>query len=116
VSTDELRDRRVWLLGGFLVLLGAWMAWSRWDRTPQIGADERVFKTVDALFTAMTSKDPARLENCARRLAEHRQAGRLPEPSAILLDSIVAQAREGNWDVAAQRLYAAMLAQRRQAS
>ncbi len=116
MSSEDLQDRRVWLLAGCLLLFGGYMAWSRWDRTPQLGTDERVFKTVDALFTAMTTKDPARLETCVRRLAEHRDAGRLPEPSAKLLNSIVADARTGKWKLAAERLYATMLAQRRQPS
>jgi hypothetical protein len=116
VSSEELQDRRVWLLSGALVLFGGYFAWSKWDRTPQIGADESVFKTVDALFTAMTSKDTKRLEQCASRLAEHRQAGRLPEDSAELLDSLVAEARSGEWKTAAERLYATMLSQRREKS
>ena len=114
MSTDELQDRRVWLLAGAMVLFGGYYAWSKWDRTPQIGTDEAVFKTVDALFTAVTSKDKKRLEQCATRLAECRKAGQLPEASAELLDSIVAQARSGEWKPAAERLYATMLSQRRE--
>lgn len=116
MSIDELHDRRVWLLAGALMLFGGYMAWSKWDRTPQIGADERVFKTVDALFTAMTTRDPKRLEQCATFLAEHRRAKLLPEPSAQLLDSIVVEAREGKWENASQRLYAVMLSQKRSGS
>ena len=114
MSIEELQDRRVWLLSGALVLFGGYFAWSKWDRTPQIGTDERVFNTVDALFTALTTKDTKRLEQCAGRLVEHRQAGRLPEASAELLDSIVTEARGGEWKTAAERLYAAMLSQRRE--
>jgi hypothetical protein len=97
-----------------MVLFGGYYAWSKWDRTPQIGTDEAVFKTVDALFTAVTSKDKKRLEQCATRLAEYRKAGQLPEASAELLDSIVTQARSGEWKPAAERLYDTMLSQRRE--
>jgi len=114
VSIDELQDRRAWLLSAAIVLFGGYMAWSKWDRTPQIGTDERVFKTVDALFTAMTTRDPKRLEQCAKSLAEHRRAKRLPDASAELLDSIVAEARKQKWESAAQRLYATMMSQRRE--
>jgi hypothetical protein len=114
VSIEELQDRRVLLLTGALVLFGGYFAWSKWDRTPQIGTDERVFNTVDALFTALTTKDTKRLERCASRLAEHRREGRIPEESAELLDSIVAEARRGEWKTAAERLYDTMLSQRRE--
>jgi hypothetical protein len=114
VSSEDLQDRRVWILGGLMLIAGFWYAWSRWDRTPQIGTDERVFKTVDALFTAITTRDPKRLEQCASRLTEHRQAGRLPETSAEALSSIVTEARDGKWESASQRLYSIMLSQRRQ--
>jgi hypothetical protein len=116
VSTDELQDRRVWLLAGAMLLFGGYYAWSKWDRTPQIGTDEAVFKTVDALFTAVTSKDAKRLEQCASRLTEYRKSGRLPETSAELLDSIIAQARSGEWKTAAERLYDTMLSQRRESN
>lgn len=114
MSTDELQERRVWLLAGAMVLFGGYYAWSKWDRTPQIGTDEAVFNTVDALFTAVTTKDTKRLEQCASRLAEYRRAGRLPEASAELLDSIIAEARKGGWKPAAERLYDVMLSQRRE--
>lgn len=114
MSSETLSDRRVWLLAAFLILFGSWFAWSRWDRTPQIGTDEQVFKTVDALFTAISTRDPSRLESCAKRLSAHKGSGRLPGPSAALLDSIIDEARGGQWKTAAERLYATMLSQRRQ--
>lgn len=99
-----------------MVLFGGFYAWSKWDRTPQIGTDEAVFNTVDALFTAVTTKDNKRLEQCASRLVEYRRAGKLPEASAELLDSIIAEARKGEWKPAAERLYEVMLSQRREPS
>ncbi len=80
---------------------------------PQMGADEEVFKTVNALFTALTSKNTSRLDDCGKRLRDYREAGKLPETAAKSLDSIMKQAREGQWDPAARRLYEFMLVQRR---
>src|SRR5262245_16505590 len=39
-------------------------------RPAQIGTDEEAHKTVDALFTALTAQDAARLEQCEKRLQE----------------------------------------------
>jgi hypothetical protein len=82
--------------------------------TPQIGTDEEVFKTVDALFTAITSHDSKRLEECEQRLKTYRQSGTLPIASSDLLASIIEQARSGAWDSSARRLYDFMRSQRRQ--
>jgi hypothetical protein len=81
--------------------------------TPQIGSDEQVFKTVDALFTAITSRDPKRLEECEQRLMTYRQSGTLPIASSDYLASIIEQARSGAWDSSARRLYDFMRSQRR---
>jgi hypothetical protein len=79
---------------------------------PQMGSDPEVFKTVDALFTALTSRDPNRLDDCERRLNSYREAGQLAPAAAKILDRVVEQAREGEWEPAARRLYDFMLAQR----
>ena len=105
--------RIFWLTLGaaslFLVTLGA--QWLR--RPPQMGSDENVFKTVDALFTAINSHDLPRIKDCAERLDQSRQAGELPAAAASRLDSIVKQAHAGQWDSAAHQLYDFMLGQRR---
>jgi hypothetical protein len=82
-------------------------------RTPQLGADEEVFRTVDALFTAVTARDEKLLEECERRLHGYRDAGRLPRGAARELDRVIARARAGRWQSAAERLYDFMRAQRR---
>lgn len=80
---------------------------------PQMGVDDEVFKTVDALFTAITSKDKKRLDDSDNRLKSQRESGRLPAAAAKSLEAIVKQARTDQWDPAAHRLYDFMLAQRR---
>jgi hypothetical protein len=79
---------------------------------PQIGADHEVFKAVDALFTAINSKDQQRVDDCQIRLQEFRRAGKLPAPAARRLESIIAQAEKGHWQASAKTLYDFMLAQR----
>jgi len=81
---------------------------------PQMGADEGVFKTVDALFTAVTARDGKQLEACDSRLKEYRRQGKLPGEAADYLDGVVARARDGRWESAAQKLYDFMRAQRRE--
>jgi hypothetical protein len=82
---------------------------------PQIGTDDDVFNTVDALFTALTSRDDNRLDNCEDRLLALREANQLPAKAADHLDAVIEQARSGEWEPAAKRLYDFMYHQRRQA-
>jgi hypothetical protein len=81
---------------------------------PQVGADEDVFKTVDALFTAVTARDAKQLGACDGRLKEYRRQGKLPGEAADYLDGVVARARDGQWESAAHKLYDFMRAQKRE--
>jgi hypothetical protein len=80
---------------------------------PQIGSDEEVSKTIDALFTALTSKDVQRLSDCEQRLQSYREAGDLPHSAAANLEGMIKQARAGEWESSARILYDFILAQRR---
>jgi len=83
-------------------------------RPPQMGADEKVFNTVDALFTAVTARDQKLLGQCEQRLNALRDTGKLPEDASDYLKGIIARARDGHWQSAAERLYGFMQAQRRE--
>jgi len=111
-SDDEgLRKPIVWAAGVLaLIGLSCWI-WSRLP-PPQLAADEQVFTTVDALFTALTARDRARLEECERRLQAYRKEGKLSEAPAARLDTIIRQARDGKWEPAAQELYGFIRGQR----
>jgi hypothetical protein len=85
-----------------------------WARTPQLGTDEEVFRTVDALFTAVTARDEKLLSQCEQRLKAHRAAGKLPASAGDALDRVVAKARAGSWESAAERLYDFMKSQKRE--
>src|SRR5437868_7295529 len=112
----NLTPRRIALTAGFAgtaVLLGVcWWAW--WDRPPQMGSDKEVFKTVDALFTALTARDEKLLADCEQRLRALRDGGNLPEAAGTYLEGIIHTARASTWQTAAVRLYEFMPAQRRQ--
>ena len=98
------------LLG--LAIVGV-LAWA-WRGPAQMGADEGVFRTVDALFTAVTARDQKHLSDCELRLHGYREAGRLPSAAADELDAIIHKASSGAWLPAAERLYAFMNGQRRE--
>jgi hypothetical protein len=97
-----------------LVLAGgaALAAW--WGRPPQMGTDEEAFAAVDALFTAVTARDERLLADCETRLHALRDGGKLPETAAEHLDRVIARARAGKWEPAAEQLHAFMAAQKRE--
>ena len=113
-TTSPTRRRAVLaaVVVGFAVVLGAGLIGC--GRPPQMGADEAVFDTVDALFTAVTARDEKLLGPCVQRLQAYKDAGKLPAAAADYLDGIVAKARGGRWESAAERLYDFMTAQRRE--
>jgi hypothetical protein len=82
-------------------------------RPPQIGADRDSFKAVDALYTAVSLRDPKELDRCAASLKTLGESKKLTEAAARSLDAIVAEARGGGWESAQTRLAAFMRGQRR---
>lgn len=107
--------RQAVLAAGVVVAIGVIVAvLAGLRRPPQMGADESVFRTVDALFTAVTARDERQLGDCERRLRGYRDEGRLPEGAAEYLDGVIGLARGGDWAAAAKQLYEFMSAQRRE--
>ena len=49
---------------------------------PQMGPDEEVFNTVDALYTAVRNQDDGQLTACEAKLNGYRDAGKLPTSAA----------------------------------
>ncbi|MBX6314055.1 MAG: hypothetical protein IRY99_14235 [Isosphaeraceae bacterium] len=80
---------------------------------PQIGADREAFKAVDALYTAVSLRDPQQLGRCEQALRDLHAAGKLPEAAHQRLEAIIAQARGGQWENAQGRLGEFMRGQRR---
>ena len=119
VTTDaEATQRKVRWLGGIalasVVIALAVILVLSLRTPPQMGPDEEVFGTVDALYTAVRNRDDKQLTACEARLNGYRDAGKLPASAADSLAAIVAQARGGGWDSAARRLYDFMSAQKRE--
>ncbi len=119
MATGELRaevggrERPVYLAFGVLVAIGLVIVLWGLRRPPQMGADDKTFATVDALYTAVRLRDPAKVGQCETRLHTYRDAGQLPADAASYLDGVIASARGGSWQAAAERLYDFMRAQRR---
>jgi hypothetical protein len=118
-TTKPMRSRKRPERVAALVLLGlatiacTVVAYRYFNRPPQMGNDEEVFRTVDALFTAVTARDEKLVGQCEQRLNALRAGGELPASAAKSLDRIIRQARSGDWQEAAEKLYAFMMAQRR---
>jgi hypothetical protein len=110
--SNQTINRRSILIAGILGAVAvAGFQWSR--RSPQIALDdEQVVATVDALFTAISTRNTDRLEDCARRLKSYHERGQTSSSVDSFLDSILAQARNGHWDPAARSLYDFILHQR----
>jgi hypothetical protein len=113
MATDIGSLDRKWVsaLSGLLIIALV-VLFQSFSRPPQIGTDDEVRKTVDALFTAVTTKDLQRLDDCDNRLKACRTDGRLPGKAARQLNTIIQQARGGHWDPAAKRLYDFIYGQR----
>ena len=96
---------------GLAILLGCWLLGC--GRPPQMGGDEEVFSSVDALFTAITARNEKLLGQCEQRLHTLRAARKLPDEASDYLDAVIRKARDGRWQSAAETLYDFMTAQRR---
>jgi hypothetical protein len=113
-SAREFRERLArWTLSLLIVGGLLYVAVTLWNRPPQMGPSEDVFKTVDALYTAVTSHNDGRLAQCEKRLTTLKEKGELPDSAASALTSIINRAKAGDWQSASTHLYAFMLAQRR---
>ena len=105
MPTTETRERTAWYVVGGLVLVAAVVLFFALRPTPQLGTDEAVFKTVDALYTAVRNRDEPRVSDCEKRLHEYRDGGTLSQDASDQMDGVIARARAGKWESAAERLY-----------
>jgi hypothetical protein len=106
----NLKKAAIGAVGAGLLLFGIWYGWL--GRPPQVGADKESIKVVDALYTAVTSRNPKRLAQCEEQLHTLRDAGKLPRRTADYLDGLINTARGGNWQGASHKLVDFMRAQR----
>ena len=108
------RNRVALIALGAVVVIVAVVLFLNLGSPPQIGSDEEVFRTVDALVTALTGRNEKQLAQCEQRLNGYREAGKLPPKAAQSLDGIIQTARAGRWRPAAERLYDFMKGQKRE--
>jgi hypothetical protein len=104
-----MRHRR----SGALGLIAAVVLAAGCGRAPEMGPDRETFKTVDALYTAVSLRDTVQLDRCAATLEGLRAAERLPGRAHGALAGIIGVARQGEWESARQELRDFMLDQRR---
>ena len=101
-----------WCLGWALVLASTTIAGC--GGPPQVLDDEECFKTVDALWTAVTARKLDLVENTAADLTRLKGEGKLSADGLAALTGIVEQARKKEWEPAAKKLKAFIQGQRRQ--
>ncbi len=82
-------------------------------RPPSIGDDKDTFKAVDALYTAVSLRDPKLLDQCEANLKSLHDSGKLPDAAFKSLEPMVTEARAGKWEPAQERLGKFMEGQRR---
>ncbi len=115
-QTDEAVNRNrvaVFVIGGLVAIAALAVVIAYFNRPPQMGTDEEVFKTVDALYTAVRMKDESKVAQCEKLLQSYRESGKVSKDSAAYLDRVIAKTRDGRWESATEQLYEFMLAQRR---
>jgi hypothetical protein len=101
---------------GVLVVASAARVWLGYRAPPQLPASDEVYKSVDALFTAVTSRDEQRLAACEERLKNYHNRALLPDRAWQRLSGVITTAKNGQWDTAAHRLYDFIQGQRRAGS
>ncbi|AMV37743.1 hypothetical protein [Planctomyces sp. SH-PL62] len=97
---------RTWALLAALALAGC-------GAPPQMGADAETFKTVDALYTAVSLHKPELVDGCLATLKSQREAGKLDQAPYDALEAITTEAKSGSWESAQTRLAQFMRGQRR---
>ena len=80
---------------------------------PQMGVDGEAFETVDALFTAVSLREPPLVDRCAKTLETLHDEGKLPTAAFEALGAIIDDTEAGDWEASQADLRSFMLAQRR---
>lgn len=82
-------------------------------RVPQVTTDAAVFKELDALYTAVTARNPQLLQDCRLRMEKLHADKRLEPRAYRQISGFVETAEKGEWKPAAESLYRFMRAQRK---
>jgi hypothetical protein len=79
----------------------------------QMGADPETFKAVDAFYTAVSLREPDRVDHCLETLTALRESGKLDREPFDDLNAIATEAKSGSWEPAQSRLARFMRGQTR---
>ncbi len=88
-----------------VVLFGGYQAWRWYATPPQLQASPEARKTLDALFTALTARDKAKLATCMERIEVHFAEGKLSQKATHELRICQKLANADSWEQSAKRLY-----------
>jgi len=97
-----------------LLLLSLMLAPMGCGAPAQIGDDEEAFNEIDALYTAVTSKNLKLLSECRARLEKLKDEDKLSTSAFEAVKPIMDEAEKGGWTNAAPKLYTFMRGQRRE--
>jgi uncharacterized protein with gpF-like domain len=98
----------------FLLVLLAVLPFAGCGSTAQIGGDDESLAAIDALYTAVTSRRSALLEQSVARIETLHSEGKLSQEVHEALQPITARAKKGEWQQAARDLHRFIQAQRRE--
>lgn len=79
----------------------------------QMGADPETFKAVDAFYTAVSLREPDRVDHCLATMTALHESGKLPREPFDALSEIASEAKSGEWEPAQSRLARFMRGQTR---
>jgi hypothetical protein len=97
------RKRSLALLGVLGVLLAA-VWWPGCKRYPEVSSREGL-ELMRALYTACSSRSEERLAKVERALEESERTGKVTPKEAKAFRSVIATARQGDWDSAASESF-----------
>lgn len=103
VQSNAMRYALV--IGVIVGLLVGYQAWRYFSTPPKLQASADALKTLDAMFTALTARDSAKLAACMIRIEQHFAAGKLGRKATDQLRYCAELANKDSWDNAAKHLY-----------
>jgi hypothetical protein len=114
-TTSAVTARIKAVLGCIVIVIAALMAVFVVRQQPaQLPPNDEVFRTVDALFTAITAHDERRIADCGKRLQGFEASGAIPKRASVQLERVIEITHAGDYQSAAKRLYYFMEGQKRQ--
>jgi PBP1b-binding outer membrane lipoprotein LpoB len=102
VSQGQVQPTRRLRFGKVTALAAVLLVIAGCSHEPAIGKEN--FKVIGELKTAIAAKRTDWLEAAAKHVDEHHQQGKLSDEENAVLQSMIAAARQKNWDDASAQL------------